>query len=117
MQSLNQLIVRAQRVGEYAAKLAHNAGDEGPASTVGDAHHPGDDTGSLVLEALRNYGIETVPAVVRGYQGGYNARAADFGDTIVRWPEIARGIEWALPGATENEARMIITAIQPQPTI
>lgn len=116
MKPLNELIVRAQRVGQYAAELAHDAGEEGPASTVGDAHHPGDDTGRLVLEAYRGYGVETVPAVVRGYQGGYNARAADFGDTVVRWPEIARGIAWALPGATENEARLIITVIQRQPT-
>lgn len=114
MSSLNNLIVRAQEVGQYAADLAH-ASEGAPASTVGDAHHPGDDTGRLVLEAYRTYGAEEMLAVVRGYQGGYNARAADFGDYVVRWPEIANGIEWALPGATDEEARAIIEAIKPQP--
>lgn len=116
MKSLNELIVRAQHVGQCAADLAHEAGEEGPASTVGDAHHPGDDTGRLVLAAYRGYGVEEMRAVVRGYQGGYNAAAADLGDYVVRWPQIVAGIGWALPGATEDEAAAITTALGPQPT-
>lgn len=115
MPSLNQLIVRAQQVGRYAADLAHDA-DGDPASTVSDAHHPGDDAGRLVLEAYRCYGVEEMRAVVRGYQGGYNAAAADLGDYVMRWPQIVASIGWALPGATEEEAAAITTALRPQPT-
>jgi hypothetical protein len=110
MQPLNRLIVRAQRVGQHAADLAH--GPEGaPASTMGDAHHPGDDTGRLVLEAYRTYGVEEVKAVLRGYQAGYNARASELGDYVARWIEIKNGITYALPGASEAEHQAILAAL------
>lgn len=108
--SLNSLIVRAQQAGQLAASLAHDA--EGTsASTMGDAHHPGDDTGRLVLEAYRAFGAEELKAVLRGYQAGYNARASELGDYVVRWIEIKNGINWALPGATDEEARSIKAAL------
>lgn len=104
---LNQLIVRAQRVGQYAADQANAISK----SFEGDAHHPGDDTGRLVLEAYRTYGAEDMRAVVRAYQGGYNARAADLGDYVIRWPQIKAGIHWALPGATDQELIEIPAAL------
>lgn len=108
--SLNSLIVRAQQTGRLAAGLAHDA--EGtPASTVDDAHHPGGDTGRLALEAYRAFGIEELKAVLRGYQAGYNARASELGDYVVRWSEIKNGISWALPGATDEEVRSIKAAL------
>lgn len=110
MQSLNRLIVQAQRAGRHAADLAHDA-QENPASTVGEAHHPGDDTGRLVLAAYRRYGVEEMRAVVRGYQAGYNGRAADLGVYVVRRPEIKAGIGGALGGATAAEARDIPAAL------
>lgn len=110
MQPLNRLIVRAQRVGQHAADLAHGA-EGAPASTMGDTHHPGDDTGRLVLEAYRSYGGEEVKAVVRAYQAGYNARAGELGDYVARWIEIKNGIIHALPGACEAEQQAILAAL------
>lgn len=104
---LNQLIVRAQNVGQYASDQAHALSK----SVEGGAHHPGDDTGRLVLEAYRTYGAEDMRAVVRAYQGGYNARAADLGDYVIRWPQIKAGIHWALPGATDQELIEIPAAL------
>lgn len=110
MISLNKLIVRAQCVGQHAADLAHNA-DRDLVSTVDYAQPPGDDTGRLTLDAYRVFGTEEVKAVLLGYQAGYNARASELGDYVVRWIEIKNGISWALPGATEEEARNIVAAL------
>jgi hypothetical protein len=108
--SLNALIVRAQQAGRQAADLDHGANDQ-PASGAGEAHHPGDDTGRLVLQAYRSFGAEEMKAVVRGYQAGYNARAAELGNLSVGWIEIRNGMRWALPGATGDETRSIVAAL------
>ncbi|MGO1230549.1 hypothetical protein [Glutamicibacter arilaitensis] len=105
MGSINNLIVRAEKVGRYAADLAHDGSQAFPPTDK--AHHPGDDTGRLVLEAFRNYGIEEMNSVIVGYQRGYNARAQELGDSAVRWVQIRNGIGWALPGATEAEEEAI----------
>lgn len=110
MTSLNHLIVRAQCVGQHVADLAHDA-DVDLASTVGDAHHPGGNAGPLVLEAYRAFGVEEMKAVLRGYQAGYNARAGELGDFVVRWIEIKNGIGRALPVVAEEEAQDIVTAL------
>jgi hypothetical protein len=110
MVSLNNLIVRAQRVGRNAADLAHDIPGD-PRSTGGDAHLPGEDAARLILAAYRSFGIEETKAVVRGYQAGYNTRAAEHGDFGVRWIDLKVGISWALPGATEDEQRTISAAL------
>lgn len=110
MTSLNHLIVRAQRVGQHAADLAHDA-DVDRVSTWGDDHHPGGDVGWLVLEAYRAFGVEEAKTVLRGYQASYNGRAGELGDFVVRWIEIKNGMGWTLPGVTEEEARNIVAAL------
>jgi hypothetical protein len=108
--SLNALIVRAERAGRHAADLAHGAGGQ-PATGGGEARHPGDGAGRLVLEAYRSFGVGEMRAVVRHYQAGYNARAGELGDLVVRWVEIRNGMRRALPGATGDEARDIVAAL------
>lgn len=110
MTSLNHLIVRAQRVGQHAADLAHHV-DGDLAATGDDAQHPGEDTCRLALEAYRSFGLKEANAVIRGYQAGYNARASELGDFVVRWIEIKNGISWALHGVTEEETRNILAAL------
>lgn len=105
MSSINNLIVRAEKVGRYAADLAHDGSHALPPTDK--AHHPGDDTGRLALEAFRNHGIEEMKSVIIGYQRGYNARAQELGDVAVRWAQIRKGIAWALPGATKDEEEAI----------
>lgn len=104
MISLNHLIVRAQRAGQHTAELAHHA-DMGLASTKDDAHHLGGDIGHLALIAYRTFGLEEAKAIMRGYQAGYNARASELGDFVVRWIDLKNGISRTLPGATEEESR------------
>lgn len=111
MSSINNLIVRAEKVGRYAADLAHELHKGAAVIAVGNAHHPGDDTGRLVLEAYRNHGAEEMKSVIKGYQAGYNARAQELGDDHVRWVQIKNGIGWALPGATETEQAAIPAAL------
>lgn len=111
MSSINNLIVRAEKVGSHAAEAAHSIYSGLPVQPGSNAHHPGDDTGRLVLDAYRNHGAEEMKAVVKGYQAGYNAKAAELGDTAVRWIQIKNGIGWALNGATDEELTAIASAM------
>lgn len=111
MSSINNLIVRAEKVGRYAADLAHELHQGAAVLAGGNAHHPGDDTGRLILEAYRTHGTEEMKSVVRGYQAGYNTRAQELGTDHVRWVQIKNGIGWALPGATEAEKVAIPAAL------
>lgn len=111
MSSINNLIVRAEKVGRYAADLAHELRKGVAISPGSNAHHPGDDTGRLVLDAYRNHGAVEMKSVVKGYQSGYNARAQELGDDHVRWVQIKNGIGWALPGATDAELAAIPAAL------
>lgn len=111
MSAINNLIVRAEQVGRYAADLAHELHQGVCITPNGNAHHPGDDTGRLVLEAYRDHGAEEMKSVVRGYQTGYNARAQELGTDHVRWIQITNGIHWALPGATDAELAEIPAAL------
>lgn len=111
MSSINHLIVRAEGVGRYAADLAHELREGVAVSPGSNAHHPGDDTGRLALDAYRNHGAEEMKSVVKGYQAGYNARAQELGDDHVRWVQIKNGIGWALPGATDAEQAAIPAAL------
>ncbi|WP_159554330.1 hypothetical protein [Citricoccus sp. K5] len=63
--------------------------------------------GQLALEACRTFDTGELKAVLRGYQAGYNARASELGDYVVRWIEIKYGIN----GAAEEEARIILAAL------
>lgn len=111
MSSINNLIVRAQEIGSYAADSKHALQEDTAAVTEGNAHHPGDDTGRLVLDAYRNHCLEEMKAVVKGYQTGFNTRAQELGDTQVRWVQIKNGMAWALPGATDEELAAIPAAL------
>jgi hypothetical protein len=111
MSSINNLIVRAEEVGRYAADLAHELREGVVVAPEHNAHQPGNDTGHLVLEAYRNHGAEEMRSVVKGYQSGYNARAQELGDDHVRWVQIKNGIGRALPGATETEQAAIPAAL------
>lgn len=84
MSSINNLIVRAEKVGRFAADLAHELHKGVAVSPNSNAHHPGDDTGRLALDAYRNHGAEEMKSVVKGYQAGYNARAQELGSDHVR---------------------------------
>lgn len=108
MSSINDLLISANKVGRYAAGLTKGTGEP---ATVGAAHHPGDDTGRLVLDAYRNHGVQAMKAVVHAYQDGYNARAAETGIAAVEWEQIKNGILWALPGVTEEEKTAIPEAL------
>lgn len=110
MSSINDLQISAEKVGRYAAKLTGGS-DDNAASTIGDAHHPGDDTGRLVLDAYRNHGAQAMKAVVQAYQEGYNAQAAELGIRPVEWESIRKGILWALPGVTDAEKTAIPAAL------
>jgi hypothetical protein len=109
--SLNNLIVRAEKGGRYAADLAHELRMGVAVAPGSNEHHPGDDTGRLVLEAYRNHGAEEMKSVIKGYQAGYNARAQELGGDHVRWVQIKNGIGRALPGATEAEQAAIPAAL------
>lgn len=111
MSSINNLIVRAEKVGRYAADLAHELREGVAVSPGSNTHHPGDETGRLVLDAYRNHGVEEMKSVVKGYQAGYNSRAQELGVDHVRWVQIQNGIGWALPGATEAEQEAIPAAL------
>ena len=104
MKSSYELITKAQNIGRYAADLAH---DGSAADLSPSAHHPGDDTGRVVLEALRKFGATSVRDVLEAYQSGYNNKAADLGDPVVRMIQIKNGIHYALPGATDEEIQAI----------
>ena len=111
MNSQNNSISKAQGIGRYAAEQAQ-ASSKGAAVNAGtNSHHPGDDTGKLVLDAFRTEGAEGMKAVVKGYQEGYNARAAELGTESVSWDQIKNGIGWALPGATDEEEAAIPAAM------
>lgn len=105
MDSLNNLIDRAANVGRYAAGLA------GDTDLIGDAHHPGDDTGRLVLEAYREYGAEAVRSVVAAYQFAYNEHAKEHGGQLIEQIHIKNGIGWSLAGATDAELEEIPAAL------
>lgn len=111
MSSINNLIVRAEKVGRYAADLAHQLNKSVLVSPDSNAHHLGDDAGRLVLEAYRTYGAEEMKSVVRGYQVGYNARARELGTENVRLIQIKNGLRQALPGATDAELTDIPAAL------
>ncbi|CBT77240.1 hypothetical protein AARI_30380 [Glutamicibacter arilaitensis Re117] len=104
MRSSYELITKAQNIGRYAADLAH---DGSVADLSTSAHHPGDDTGRVVLEAYRKFGATSVRDVLEAYQSGYNNKAADLGDPVVRMIQIKNGIHYALPGATDEEIKAI----------
>lgn len=104
MNSSNELIIKARSIGKYAANLAHG---EATSNIAAGAHHPGDDTGSVVLEAYRAFGLSSVIEIIEAYQGGYNSQAAELGDPVVRRAQIKNGIGWALPSATKEEIRAI----------
>jgi hypothetical protein len=111
MSSINHLIVRAEKVGRCAADLTHDLREGVAVSPGSNAHHPGDDTGRLVLDTYRNHGAEEMKSVVKGYQAGYNAWVHELGGDHVRWVQIKNGIGWALPGATEAEQAAIPAAL------
>lgn len=109
MSNIADLIVRAEKIGKYAANSAHVGGHAfAPGSSY---HHPGDDTGRLVLDAYRNHSVEEMKVVIKGYQAGYNVKAVELGDTVVTWEQIQKGIGLALPGATDEELEAIPSAM------
>lgn len=104
MGTSQELINRAANIGRYAANNEHVTG----AATISSAaHHPGDDTGRLVLEAYRRFGASAVREVVEAYQGGFNNQAAENGDPVISRIQIKNGIGSALPGASDEEIRAI----------
>lgn len=109
MSSSNDLIVKARNIGKYAADSAHVTGGTSTIST--DTHHPGDDTGRLVLAAYREFGSSAVRPIVEAYQGGYNNQAAEHGDPVIRMAQIKNGIGYALPDATDAEIEDIAAAL------
>ncbi|KLI90456.1 hypothetical protein AA310_01315 [Arthrobacter sp. YC-RL1] len=104
MKSSYELITKAKNIGRYAADLAH---DGSSANLSPAAHHPGDDTGRIVLEAYRKFGAPAVLDIVEAYQSGYNNQAAELGDPVIRRVQIKNGIKYALPGATAREIQDI----------
>lgn len=109
MASSNELIVKAKSIGKFAADSAHVTGATSTISA--DTHHPGDDTGRLVLAAYREFGSSVVRPIVEAYQGGYNNQAAERGDPVIRMAQIKNGIRYALPDATDAEIENIMDAL------
>ncbi|GAA5228509.1 hypothetical protein [Paeniglutamicibacter antarcticus] len=64
MDSINQLIVQAEALGEYAADRLHGLSARIIVVPERNAHHPGYDTGDLVLQAYRSYGVEVVRSIL-----------------------------------------------------
>jgi hypothetical protein len=60
----------------------------------------------LFLDAYRTDGAGGLKVVVKAYQEGYNARAAELGATCVGWEQIKAAILWGMkwPTAEEREA-------------
>lgn len=104
MNSLNDLIVRAENVGHYAASLAPmnslSLPEDDPTVSSGE------NLGTLAVAAYRIYGIQEMKAVIRGYQFGYNKNAQERGNLNIRWTQIREHLYWAIPGATETETRI-----------
>lgn len=105
MSSVNNLIVRAEKVGRYAADLAHELRMGVAVSPGSNAHHPRDDTGRLALDAYRTHGAEEMKSVIKAYQAGYNARAQELGNVHVRWVQLKNGIGWDCPGPPRQSTR------------
>lgn len=110
MNSINTVIDQARELGRYAAtsdKALSHLNSGGPS----DAHHPGDDVGRLTLGAYRSHGVDGAKSVVEGYLDAYNSKAAEIGSATVSVAQVKRGIGWALPGATPDEAAAIPAAL------
>lgn len=110
MASSNELISKAKNIGKHAAESAHVTGRASRIS-ADTHHHPGDDTGRLVLAAYREFGSSAVRSIVEAYQGGYNNQAAEQGDPVIRMVQIKNGIGYALPGATDSEIEHIADSL------
>lgn len=111
MDSTENAVIEARKVGRYAAE-SDDALYKGQAVMPGTSvHHPGDDTGRLALDAYRSRGRAALRSVIQAYQDGYNDRAKELGNGTVSWEEIKGGIGWALPGATAEEQEAIATAL------
>lgn len=112
MSSINELMVLAGELGEYAADRLHGLSPKIVVVPQSNAHHPGYDTGDLVLQAYRSYGVEVVRPILEGYQRGYNARATERQGLLLCFVQITNGVGEALPHATEEERTAIICALQ-----
>lgn len=101
MASSNDLNIKAKNIGKYAADNAHAT--DATSTLSANTHHPGDDTGRLVLDAYRKFGSSAVRPILEAYQGGYNSQATEYGDPVIRMVQIKNGIGYALPNATAEE--------------
>lgn len=111
MSELNKLVKDAEQTGRYAANLAHELGKGVTIAPDTDSHHPGDDTGRIVVKAFREHGEDGVRNVAHGYERGYNERSQHHGDTPVTREQIKNGMPYALAGVTKTEESAILSAL------
>lgn len=83
MSSINNLIVRAEKMGCYAAERTHGRRTGMTVGHGSTAQHPGDNMARFVIEACRQHGVEEMISVITGYQRGYNARATELGEKMI----------------------------------
>lgn len=77
MASLDDAMVRAEKLGRRAADKGRAARKWSSVMTDTVAPRSGSATGRLALDAFREFGERGMRAVMTGYQAGYNGRTLD----------------------------------------
>ncbi len=83
MGSLDDAMVRAEKLGRRAADKGHGAGKWPAVMTQVGATRSGMSTGRLALDTFQEHGEDGMRAVMTGYQTGYRGRIAELETDIV----------------------------------